>query len=72
MSAPLVVAKGQGYLALKIIEIAEENDVAVVTNKPLARTLYAQVELGDEVPVELYKSVAEVLAYVWKLKGKTL
>ncbi|HPG29859.1 MAG TPA: flagellar biosynthesis protein FlhB [bacterium] len=72
MSAPVVIAKGTGFIALKIIEIAEENRVPIVTNKPLARTLYSQVELGDPVPVELYKTVAEILAYVWKLKGKTL
>ncbi|MBP7651788.1 flagellar biosynthesis protein FlhB [Candidatus Dependentiae bacterium] len=72
MSAPVVIAKGSGFIALKIIEIAEENRVPIVTNKPLARTLYSQVEIGDAVPVELYKTVAEILAYVWKLKGKTL
>ncbi|HON56252.1 MAG TPA: EscU/YscU/HrcU family type III secretion system export apparatus switch protein, partial [bacterium] len=72
MTAPTVVAKGMGFLALKIIELGEQNNVPIVVNKALARTLYDQVEIGDEIPVELYKTVAEVLAYVWKLKGKTL
>lgn len=72
MGAPAVVAKGAGFLALKIIELGEQHNVPIVVNKPLARTLYDQVEIGDEIPVELYKTVAEVLAYVWKLKGKTL
>lgn len=72
MRAPTVVAKGAGFIALKIIELGEDSSVPIVTNKPLAKTLYAQVEIGDEVPVELYKTVAEVLAYVWKLKGKKM
>jgi flagellar biosynthetic protein FlhB len=70
MTAPTVVAKGAGYLALKIIQIGEENGVPVVTDKPLARTLFTQVEVGDEIPVELYKSISEIITYVWKLKGK--
>ncbi len=68
--APIVVAKGADYLAQKIKEIAKENDVEIVENKPLARMLYANVEVGELVPPELYKAVAEVLAYVYHLKGK--
>ena len=68
--APVVVAKGADYLAQKIKEIAKENNVEIVENKPLARMLYANVEVGELVPPELYKAVAEVLAYVYHLKGK--
>ncbi|SFP46266.1 flagellar biosynthetic protein FlhB [Butyrivibrio proteoclasticus] len=68
--APIVVAKGADYLAQKIKEIARENNVEIVENKPLARMLYANVEVGELVPPELYKAVAEVLAYVYHLKGK--
>ncbi len=68
--APIVIAKGADYLAQKIKETAKENDVEIVENKPLARMLYANVEIGEMVPPELYKAVAEVLAYVYHLKGK--
>ena len=68
--APIVVAKGADYLAQKIKEIAKENNVEIVENKPLARMLYTNVEVGELVPPELYKAVAEVLAYVYHLKGK--
>ncbi|RKM62435.1 flagellar biosynthesis protein FlhB [Butyrivibrio sp. CB08] len=68
--APIVVAKGSDYLAQKIKEIAKENGVEIVENKPLARMLFANVEIGEMVPPELYKAVAEVLAYVYHLKGK--
>ena len=68
--APIVVAKGADYVAQKIKELAKENDVEIVENKPLARMLYANVEVGEMVPPELYKAVAEVLAYVYHLKGK--
>ena len=68
--APLVVAKGADYLAFKIRDIATENDVEIVENKPLARMLYSNVEVGDEIPPELYQSVAEVLAYVYRIKNK--
>jgi flagellar biosynthetic protein FlhB len=68
--APIVIAKGADYLAQKIKEIARDNDVEIVENKPLARMLYANVEVGELVPPELYKAVAEVLAYVYHLKGK--
>ena len=68
--APIVIAKGADYMAQKIKEVARENDVEIVENKPLARMLYANVEVGEMVPPELYKAVAEVLAYVYHLKGK--
>lgn len=69
--APIVVAKGADYLAQKIKGIARENGIEIVENKPLARMLYANVDIGQEVPPELYQAVAEVLAFVYKLQGKT-
>lgn len=68
--APKVVAKGQDYIALRIKEIAKENKVEIVENKPLARTLYSAVEIGDKIPPELFQAVAEVLAFVYGLKNK--
>ncbi len=68
MTAPIVVAKGQDLVARRIKEIAREANVAIVENKPLARALYATTEIGSMIPAELYKSVAEVLAYVYRLK----
>lgn len=70
MSAPEVVAKGQDFLAERIKQVARENRVAVVENKPLARALYASVVVGAAVPPELYQAVAEVLAYVYRLKKR--
>jgi len=70
--APVVVAKGSGYVALKIREVAKEHNIPVVEDKPLARTLYKSVDIGDLIPETLYKAVAETLAYVYKLKGKAL
>ena len=70
MNAPKVVAKGAGLIAEKIKEIARSSNVTVVENKPLARTLYKIVKIGDEIPANLYKAVAEILAYVYKLKRK--
>src|SRR3990170_1302085 len=70
MNAPKVVAKGAGIIAEKIKEIARSSNVTVVENKPLARTLYKIVKIGDEIPANLYKAVAEILAYVYKLKRK--
>lgn len=68
--APIVLAKGEDYLAQKIKEIAKENSIEIVENKPLARMLYANVDVGQLVPPELYQAVAEVLAFVYQLKGK--
>lgn len=70
MSAPTVVAKGQDLLALKIREIAEENNVPVVENPPLARALFSSTELDEEIPVTHYEAVAKIISYVYQLKGK--
>jgi flagellar biosynthesis protein FlhB len=70
MDAPQVVAKGQDFLAERIKAVAKENGVAIVENKPLARALYDNVEVGDSVPPELYQAVAELLAYVYRLKKR--
>ena len=71
-NAPVVVAKGMDIIALKIIEIAEENKVVLTENRPLARALYENVEIGQEIPQEFYHEVAEVLAFVYDLKNKKL
>jgi len=68
--APIVVAKGQRLIAQRIREIAEANNVPIVENVQLARTLYASVEVGDLIPAELYQAVAEILAYVYRLSRK--
>lgn len=68
--APIVIAKGQDELALRIVRIGEENGVVVLEDKPLARGLYAAVELGMEIPREYYGAVAEILIYVYRLKNK--
>lgn len=67
--APIVVAKGEDYLAQKIKEVARENNVEIVENKPLARMLYHNVDIGSEIPPELYQAVAEVLAMVYHMKN---
>ena len=69
-SAPIVIAKGADHLAKRIKEVAKEHRVTIVENKPLARALYAAVDIGMEIPPDLYKAVAEILAYVYKLKNK--
>lgn len=68
--APVVIAKGADYLAVRIKEIAKEHDIAIVENKPLARMLYHNVDLDSEIPQELYQMVAEVLVYVYETKNK--
>ena len=68
--APYVIAKGADYLAQKIKEEAKEHHIEIVENKPLARMLYANVDIGSVVPPELYQAVAEVLAFVYHLQGK--
>ncbi|MES2906496.1 MAG: flagellar biosynthesis protein FlhB [Pseudomonadota bacterium] len=70
MAAPLCVAKGTDNIALKIKEVAREHNIAVIENKPLARTLYATVEIGEEIPPEHYKAVAQIIGYVMGLKAK--
>lgn len=67
--APVVLAKGEDFLAQKIKEVAKENKIEIVENKPLARMLYHNVEIGEEIPPELYQAVAEVLALVYNLKN---
>lgn len=67
--APIVVAKGEDFLAMKIRETAREHHVEIVENKPLARMLYANVDIGQEIPPELYQAVAEILAMVYSLKN---
>jgi flagellar biosynthetic protein FlhB len=67
MSAPLVVAKGKNYLALRIRKCAVENQVPLVENPPLAQALYKSVDVGQEIPPHLYKAVAEILAYIFRL-----
>jgi flagellar biosynthetic protein FlhB len=66
--APVVLAKGMNLVAQKILEIAREHNIPEVENKPLAQTLYRTVEIGAEIPPALYKAVAEVLAYVYRLR----
>jgi len=68
--APIVVAKGMDNIAQQIKKIARENDVHIYENKPLARALYAQVEVEQPIPTELFTAVAEVLAYIYKMNKK--
>ena len=68
--APIVIAKGVDFMAKRIKEKAREHNIVVVENPSLARTLYADVEVGDEIPVELWEAVVEILAYVFKLKNR--
>lgn len=70
--APQVIAKGKDLIALRIVKIAEENDVYLMEDPPLARLLYSTVDIGREIPVELYNAVAEVLTVVYRAKNKTL
>ena len=67
--APVVLAKGEDYLALKIREVAKEHHIQIVENKPLARMLYANVDVGQEIPPELYQAVAEVLAMIYSTRN---
>lgn len=70
MNAPKVVAKGADMVALRIKEIAKENDVPIMENKTLARMLYEKVEIDEEIPHDMYQAVAEILAMVFNLKNK--
>ena len=72
MRAPVVVAKGIDFNALRLREVAAEADVPIVENKPLARTLYKIGDVGEEIPAALYQAVSEVVKYVFKLKGIAL
>lgn len=71
MPAPVLVAKGIDHVAARIREVAEAHDIAVVENPPLARALYAGVEIDQEIPYEHYKAVAEVISYVFRLRGRS-
>jgi flagellar biosynthetic protein FlhB len=71
-SAPLVVAKGKNYLALRIRTLALHNQVPIIENPPLARALYQSAEVGQEIPAHLYRAVAEILAYIYKLMNGRL
>ncbi|MFQ5411317.1 MAG: flagellar biosynthesis protein FlhB [Phycisphaerae bacterium] len=72
MAAPKVVAKGADHLARKIREIAMEHGIPIIERKPLAQALYKMVEVGQEVPERFYKAIAEILAYVYKLSGRSV
>jgi flagellar biosynthetic protein FlhB len=69
MAAPMVVAKGAGFVAARIREIARQHGIPIVENKPVARTLFKLVEIGREVPADLYRAVAEILAFVYRVRG---
>jgi flagellar biosynthetic protein FlhB len=68
MQAPVVLAKGQDFIALKIREVAEAHKIPIVSNPPLARTLYAVIEIDEEIPPQHYRAVAEVISYVYRLR----
>ena len=69
MEAPVVLAKGRDLVAAKIRELAREHNIPLVENPPVARLLHSKVEIGQSIPEELFKAVAEILAYVYSLKG---
>jgi len=69
--APIVVAKGADNIAMKIREIAKENDIPIIENKPLARLIYKELDVGSEIPTDMYQAVAEILALVYKLKERS-
>lgn len=71
MAAPIVVSKGQDYLALKIREIAKQHDIIMIENKPLARALYKTVDIGDEVPASLYTALIEVMRAIYVQRGRS-
>jgi len=70
MEAPTVVAKGANEIAFKIREIAKDNRIPLVENKPLAQNLYKFVDIGEQIPSDFYQAAAEILAYVYGLKNK--
>jgi flagellar biosynthetic protein FlhB len=69
-SAPIVVAKGVDFIALKIREIARENKIPIIENPSLARALHAQIEIDQQIPEEFYKAIAEIFSYVYELKSR--
>jgi flagellar biosynthetic protein FlhB len=72
MAAPVVVAKGKNYLAQRIRQVAVLHQVPIVENPPLAQALYKSAEVGQEIPAHLYRAVAEILAYIYRLMGGRL
>lgn len=70
MKAPIVVAKGQDLIAQRIRDVAKENDVPIVENKPLAQALYKSVKIDEEIPIVHYEAVAKIISYVYELKGR--
>jgi len=72
MASPIVVAKGKNWLALRIRQVAVENEVPIVENPPLARALYGALDVGSSISPEFYKAIAEILAYVYRLMGRKL
>jgi flagellar biosynthetic protein FlhB len=69
--APVIVAKGIDFLAAKIKEIALDNDIPIIENPPLARALYAQIEVDQQIPEEFYKAIADIFSYIYELKSKS-
>lgn len=72
MAAPKLVGKGADFLAMKIRSIAEENDIPIIEDPPLARTIFFGVDVDQEIPEDLFKAVAQILAHVYKIKGKSV
>ena len=72
MASPMVVAKGKNWLALRIRQVAVENEIPIVENPPLARALYSAVDVGSAISPEFYRAIAEILAYVYRLMGRKL
>jgi flagellar biosynthetic protein FlhB len=70
MAAPVVVAKGRNYLALRIRQLAVHHQVPLIENPPLAQALYKSVDVGQEIPQHLYRAVAEILAYVFRIMNR--
>jgi flagellar biosynthetic protein FlhB len=71
MPAPKVVAKGQDYMALRIRQLAADHGIPIVERRPLARALYETVEVGHYIPEKFYRAIAEILAYIYELTGKS-
>jgi flagellar biosynthetic protein FlhB len=69
-NAPMIVAKGIDFLAIKIKDIARENKIPIIENPSLARALYDQIEIDQQIPEEFYKAIAEIFSYVYELKNK--
>jgi flagellar biosynthetic protein FlhB len=72
MAAPVVVAKGAGVIAQRIRRLALEHNIPIIERKPLAQLLYKEVDIGRAIPTQSYAAVAELLAYVYQLKGKKM